>query len=278
MPGMCPSSLCSSLPRIQVICVAGQASCRVRTTGSAWQTSPSADRRSTQIDAGGAVNSGGDMCVAKGRQRRRDREQSAPMNESAAAGEEALARRAGGAMLYDASAIGQSDFGLLRPGSLAAGRQGRNRRRAAAARSRSCARRRASAGCLRHYRRGGLMARLADDLYLWTGEERTRAFREWRLLRQLREWQLPVPRPIAAGYRRHGLAYRADLLTEELPVRRDAGAGLARRRAARDPPGKPSVAASAPCMRAACSMPTSTPTTCCWANRARSTCSISTAG
>ena len=50
---------------IQVICVAGQASWSVRTTGSAWQTSPSADSRSTQIDAGGAVNSGGDMCVVK---------------------------------------------------------------------------------------------------------------------------------------------------------------------------------------------------------------------
>jgi hypothetical protein len=35
------------------------------------------------------------------------------MNESAAAGEEALARGAGGAMLYDASCLGQSDFGLL---------------------------------------------------------------------------------------------------------------------------------------------------------------------
>ena len=48
MPGMWPSSLCSSLPRIQVSRGAGHSSCSVRTTGSTWQTSPSADRRSTQ--------------------------------------------------------------------------------------------------------------------------------------------------------------------------------------------------------------------------------------
>jgi tRNA A-37 threonylcarbamoyl transferase component Bud32 len=70
------------------------------------------------------------------------------------------------------------------------------------------------------------MASLTDDLYLWTGEARTRSFCEWRLLRQLREWQLPVPRPIAAGFRRHGPCYRADLLTEELPVRQTLAQAL----------------------------------------------------
>ncbi len=64
------------------------------------------------------------------------------------------------------------------------------------------------------------MARLSDDLYLWTGADRTRAFREWRLLRQLRAWGLPVPAPVAARYQRAGLFYRADLITAELPVRR----------------------------------------------------------
>jgi 3-deoxy-D-manno-octulosonic acid kinase len=73
---------------------------------------------------------------------------------------------------------------------------------------------------LRHYRRGGLIAHLSDDLYVWTGADRTRSFREWRLLRQLRAWGLPVPTPVAARYQRAGLCYRADLLTAELPVRR----------------------------------------------------------
>jgi 3-deoxy-D-manno-octulosonic acid kinase len=70
---------------------------------------------------------------------------------------------------------------------------------------------------LRHYRRGGAVATLLGDRYLWTGEDRTRAFREWRLLRQLEAWALPVPRAIAARYRRTALCYRADLITEQLP-------------------------------------------------------------
>ena len=48
---------------------------------------------------------------------------------------------------------------------------------------------------LRHYRRGGLVARWLDDRYAWRGQSRTRSFAEWRLLRQLRAWNLPVPSP-----------------------------------------------------------------------------------
>ena len=122
-----------------------------------------------------------------------------------------------GAMLYDASCIGQPREeifdrsywrarGALQEsaggrGTVAFVREGRQR------------------WVLRHYRRGGLVARVFDDTYLWTGAERTRSFAEWRLLQQLCEWQLPVPRPIAARYSRSGLAYRADLITEELPTR-----------------------------------------------------------
>ena len=79
---------------------------------------------------------------------------------------------------------------------------------------------------LRHYRRGGLVARLLDDAYLWTGADRTRSFREWRLLRELRAAGLPVPAPVAARYERDGLVYRADLLTEELPTRLTLGRSL----------------------------------------------------
>jgi 3-deoxy-D-manno-octulosonic acid kinase len=80
---------------------------------------------------------------------------------------------------------------------------------------------------LRHYRRGGLVARLLDDTYLWTGAARTRSFREWRLLRQMHDWRLPVPAPVAARYERSGLVYRADLITEELPTRRTLAQALA---------------------------------------------------
>jgi 3-deoxy-D-manno-octulosonic acid kinase len=79
---------------------------------------------------------------------------------------------------------------------------------------------------LRHYRRGGALAALLGDRYLWTGEDRTRSFREWRLLRRLAAWALPVPRAIAARYARAGAIYRADLITEELVDTRTVAAEL----------------------------------------------------
>ncbi|HEY5810755.1 MAG TPA: 3-deoxy-D-manno-octulosonic acid kinase [Povalibacter sp.] len=80
---------------------------------------------------------------------------------------------------------------------------------------------------LRHYRRGGLIARISADRYLWSGQRRTRSFAEWRLLAQLRRLELPVPAPIAAAYFKHGLTYRADLITAELPVSRTLAVALA---------------------------------------------------
>ncbi|WP_300272556.1 3-deoxy-D-manno-octulosonic acid kinase [Halomonas sp.] len=70
---------------------------------------------------------------------------------------------------------------------------------------------------LRPYRRGGLVARLSERRYLWTGLERTRAFRELRLTAELLDQGLPVPRPVAAGVTRHGLTYEATLITVRLP-------------------------------------------------------------
>jgi 3-deoxy-D-manno-octulosonic acid kinase len=70
---------------------------------------------------------------------------------------------------------------------------------------------------LRHYRRGGLIAKLSHDRYLWLGEERTRAFRELALLARMRDAGLPVPRPVAARYLRHGRTWSGDLLIEFIP-------------------------------------------------------------
>jgi 3-deoxy-D-manno-octulosonic acid kinase len=70
---------------------------------------------------------------------------------------------------------------------------------------------------LRHYHRGGLVARLVYDHYLWTGPERSRALREWRLLARLHESALPVPRPIAARVIRQGPIYQADIVTGLIP-------------------------------------------------------------
>ena len=69
---------------------------------------------------------------------------------------------------------------------------------------------------LRHYHRGGLMARFSADHYFWTGAARTRAFREFDLLAQLANAGLPVSAPIAARYVRDGFYYRADLLTRRI--------------------------------------------------------------
>ena len=70
---------------------------------------------------------------------------------------------------------------------------------------------------LRHYHRGGLVAKLFTDQYLWTGLNRTRAWREWYLLATLYQLGLPVPEPVAARVTRHGLLYQADILTLRIP-------------------------------------------------------------
>lgn len=71
---------------------------------------------------------------------------------------------------------------------------------------------------LRHYLRGGLVARVSHDLFLFLGEARVRSFRELRLLDFLLHQGLPVPRPVAARYDRSGGGlYRASILIERIP-------------------------------------------------------------
>jgi 3-deoxy-D-manno-octulosonic acid kinase len=70
---------------------------------------------------------------------------------------------------------------------------------------------------LRHYRRGGLIARFSPDRYLWLGESATRPFRELLLIDRMFEAGLPVPAPVAARYQREGRFYRGDIVTEFLP-------------------------------------------------------------
>lgn len=69
---------------------------------------------------------------------------------------------------------------------------------------------------LRHYRRGGMVARLLDDRYVWTGTARTRGFREWRLLAHIVALGLPTAQPVAARCVRHGAFYTADLITRRI--------------------------------------------------------------
>ena len=70
---------------------------------------------------------------------------------------------------------------------------------------------------LRHYNRGGLVAKLTLDKYLWMGEHNTRSFKEWHLLNDMVKKQLPVPAPVAARYVRNGIYYKADIITREIP-------------------------------------------------------------
>ncbi len=71
---------------------------------------------------------------------------------------------------------------------------------------------------LRHYQRGGLLARWLQDRYRFSGEEQTRPFAEFRLTYRLHRAGLPVPAPVAARYRQAGTTYTADLITERLPT------------------------------------------------------------
>ncbi|MCW8808786.1 MAG: 3-deoxy-D-manno-octulosonic acid kinase [Rhodanobacter sp.] len=69
---------------------------------------------------------------------------------------------------------------------------------------------------LRHYHRGGMVAALMGDRYLWIGADRSRPFTEFRLLGEIARRGLPGPSAVAARYARRGLFYRADLITRRI--------------------------------------------------------------
>lgn len=70
---------------------------------------------------------------------------------------------------------------------------------------------------LREYRRGGLMAKISRNTYIFTGESAVRSFAEFRLLDHLVGMGLPVPRPVAASYRKTTpVNYQAALIIERL--------------------------------------------------------------
>lgn len=69
---------------------------------------------------------------------------------------------------------------------------------------------------LRHYRRGGLIAKLSADRYVWRGESRSRPAREFAVHRRLQQLGLPVPSIVGVRIVRDGATYRGDILTERL--------------------------------------------------------------
>ncbi len=69
---------------------------------------------------------------------------------------------------------------------------------------------------LRHYQRGGAIARLSKDRYVWRGANATRSMAEFHILSRMRAKGLAVPRPVAAAYWQSGLFYRAAILIERI--------------------------------------------------------------
>lgn len=73
---------------------------------------------------------------------------------------------------------------------------------------------------LRAYQRGGLLSYLNKSTYLGVNVDKSRAFREWRLLDWMYHEGLPVPRPIAASLCRwpvpFGPFYRAHILLQKI--------------------------------------------------------------
>jgi len=122
---------------------------------------------------------------------------------------------AGGAMLYDASRAGNLSLASFDPAQLRdrGEIEGEARGRGATYFLQSQGRR----WVLRHYRRGGLIARFSPDRYLWNGEVTARPFAEWQLTYRLHRAGLPVPAPVAARYEQQGLTYSGDIITEHLP-------------------------------------------------------------
>ncbi len=146
-------------------------------------------------------------------------------------------------MLYDASRAGNADEHWFDPYWWSG--RGEVRLPAAGRGSAACIEADGRSLILRHYRRGGWMASIAGDRYLWLGEGLTRSWIEWHLLYVLHRAGLPVPVPIAARYCRTGpRSYSADLVTVQIP----ASASLAARLAS-GPLGLPGWIAIGRCLR-----------------------------
>lgn len=128
---------------------------------------------------------------------------------------EQLIANADGAILFDAEASSQVDARWFDADDWRA--QGALREQAGGRGGVQIVSTPAGACVLRHYRRGGFVARVLGDRYLWRGADATRCFAELRLLGAIAQLGLPGPAPVAARYVRSGLYYRADLLTRQIP-------------------------------------------------------------
>jgi 3-deoxy-D-manno-octulosonic acid kinase len=73
---------------------------------------------------------------------------------------------------------------------------------------------------LRQYLRGGWVAKISRQSYFFTGIERSRPFREFRLLAALHDLGLPVPQPVAALCKHHGILSSGAIMTVRISAAR----------------------------------------------------------
>lgn len=70
---------------------------------------------------------------------------------------------------------------------------------------------------LKRYHRGGLLGRLIKNTYIYNGLNRTRMWREFELLAAMREFGLPVPKPVAVRCERSSLfSYQGQIIAERI--------------------------------------------------------------
>jgi 3-deoxy-D-manno-octulosonic acid kinase len=70
---------------------------------------------------------------------------------------------------------------------------------------------------LRHYYRGGLVAKLSNDAFLFKQTQQSRPYKELNLLATLHAAGLNVPKPIAARIKHTSFTYTADVITGTIP-------------------------------------------------------------
>ena len=85
---------------------------------------------------------------------------------------------------------------------------------------------------IRHYYRGGMMAKLLKDKFLCFSATADRSVQEYDLLLRMRAMGLHVPTPVLARVTRNGLFVKNDIITKEITGARNIGKILSERRLA----------------------------------------------
>lgn len=83
---------------------------------------------------------------------------------------------------------------------------------------------------IRHYWRGGFIAKILKDKFFCAFDESKRSMHEYDLLLTMRKMGLPVPRPVIARMQRDGLFITNDLILQEIPGAKNIAKILCERR------------------------------------------------